>query len=174
VLGERLAPAWRIILETYGVRGGQDDSSVIVHERGDVYARDDGVYWGFSRSSLDRLGRLAGRGFELVDAPEIAATRGSSPRSRRADQAAWSRRSGSSAASSCGRSVVSASGRVRERALGARRVVDRARGDGAGLGGRVGDGRSPPGPRRARSWKRGRWPGEELEKGGRFGARPEA
>jgi hypothetical protein len=35
--------------------------------------RDDAVYWGFSRSSLDRLGRLAGlRRFELVDAPEIA------------------------------------------------------------------------------------------------------
>jgi hypothetical protein len=33
----------RIILETYGVRGGQDDPSVLVHERGDVYARDDAV-----------------------------------------------------------------------------------------------------------------------------------
>jgi hypothetical protein len=55
------------------VRGGQDDPSVLVHERGDVYARDDAVFLGFSRSSLDRLGRLAGvRGFELVVAPEIA------------------------------------------------------------------------------------------------------
>ena len=73
VLGERLAPAGRIILETYGVRGGQDAPCVVVHEYGDVYARDDAVYWGFGRSSLDRLGRLAGlRGFELVDAPEIA------------------------------------------------------------------------------------------------------
>jgi SAM-dependent methyltransferase len=73
VLGECLAPAGQIILETYGVRGGQDDSCVLVHEHGDVYARDDGVCWGFGRSSLDRLGRLAGlRGFELVDAPEIA------------------------------------------------------------------------------------------------------
>lgn len=73
VLGERLAPAGRIILETYGVRGGQDDPCVLVHEHGDVYARDDAVYWGFGRSSLDRLARLAGlRGFELVDAPEIA------------------------------------------------------------------------------------------------------
>jgi hypothetical protein len=33
----------RIILETYAVRGGQDDPSVLVHERGDVYARDDAV-----------------------------------------------------------------------------------------------------------------------------------
>ncbi len=73
VLGECLAPAGRIIVETYGVRGGQDDPCVLVHEHGDVYARDDAVYWGFSRSSLDRLGRLAGlRGFELIDAPEIA------------------------------------------------------------------------------------------------------
>jgi hypothetical protein len=46
---------------------------VFVHEHGDVYARDDAVYWGFSPASLDRLGRLAGlRGFELVDAPTIA------------------------------------------------------------------------------------------------------
>lgn len=73
VLGECLAPDGQIILETYGVRGGHDDPSVVVHEHGDVNARDDGVYWGFSRRSLDRLGRLAGlRGFELVDAPEIA------------------------------------------------------------------------------------------------------
>ena len=73
VLGECLAPAGQIILETYGVRGGRDDPCVFVHEHGDVYARDDAVYWGFSRSSLERLGRLAGlRGFELVDAPEIA------------------------------------------------------------------------------------------------------
>jgi tRNA (mo5U34)-methyltransferase len=73
VLGECLAPGGRIIVETYGVRGGQDDPCMLVHEHGDVYARDDAIYWGFTRSSLDRLGRLAGlRGFELADAPEIA------------------------------------------------------------------------------------------------------
>ena len=73
VLGECLAPGGQIILETYAVRSGQDDPSVLVHELGDVYARDAAIYWGFTRSSLDRLGRLAGlRGFELVDAPEIA------------------------------------------------------------------------------------------------------
>jgi len=72
VLGECLAPGGRIILETYGVRGAQDSPCVFVHQHGDVYARDDAVYWGFSRSSLDRLGALAGlRGFELVDAPDI-------------------------------------------------------------------------------------------------------
>jgi SAM-dependent methyltransferase len=73
VLGERLAPGGRIILETYGVRGDPDDPCVRVHERDDVYTRDDAVYWGFSRASLDRLGRLGGlAGFRLVDAPEIA------------------------------------------------------------------------------------------------------
>jgi tRNA (mo5U34)-methyltransferase len=94
VLGARLAPAGRIILETYGVRGGQDDPCVLVHEHGDVYARDDAVYWGFGRSSLDRLARLAGlRGFELVDAPEIAGHPRIVGVLDKADQAASSRRS---------------------------------------------------------------------------------
>jgi tRNA (mo5U34)-methyltransferase len=68
-----LAPGGRILLETYGAPGEPDAPCVFVHEHGDVYARDDAVYWGFSPASLDRLGRLAGlRGFELVDAPTIA------------------------------------------------------------------------------------------------------
>ena len=29
---------------------------LLVHEHGDVYARDEAVYWGFSHASLDRLG----------------------------------------------------------------------------------------------------------------------
>ena len=73
VLGECLAPGGRIVLETYGVRGDPDDPCVQVHERGDVYTRDDAVYWGFSRAGLDRLARLGGLdGFQLVDAPDIA------------------------------------------------------------------------------------------------------
>jgi tRNA (mo5U34)-methyltransferase len=73
VLGSRLAPGGRILLETYGAPGQPDDPRVFVHEHGDVYARDDAVYWGFSPESLDRLGRLAGlAGFELVGAPTIA------------------------------------------------------------------------------------------------------
>jgi tRNA (mo5U34)-methyltransferase len=68
-----LAPGGRILLETYGAPGEPEAPCVFVHEHGDVYARDDAVYWGFSPASLDRLGRLAGlRGFELVDAPTIA------------------------------------------------------------------------------------------------------
>jgi tRNA (mo5U34)-methyltransferase len=73
VLRSCLAPGGRILLETYGGTGEPDAPCVFVHEHGDVYARDDAVYWGFSPASLDRLGRLAGlRGFELVDAPTIA------------------------------------------------------------------------------------------------------
>jgi tRNA (mo5U34)-methyltransferase len=73
VLHACLAPGGRIILEAYGVLGEQDAPCVLVHKHGDVYARDDAVYWGFSRASLDRLGRLAGLGgFELLDAPVIA------------------------------------------------------------------------------------------------------
>jgi tRNA (mo5U34)-methyltransferase len=73
VLRSCLAPGGSILLETYGAPGEPDAPSVFVHEHGDVYARDDAVYWGFSPASLDRLGRLAGlRGFELVDAPTIA------------------------------------------------------------------------------------------------------
>ena len=73
VLHTCLAPGGRIILETYGVAGEQGTPCVLVHEPGDVYARDDAVYWGFSRASLDRLSRVAGlRGFELLDAPMIA------------------------------------------------------------------------------------------------------
>jgi tRNA (mo5U34)-methyltransferase len=73
VLRSCLAPGGRILLETYGGPGEPDAPCVFVHEHGDVYARDDAVYWGFSPAGLDRLGRLAGlRGFELVDAPTIA------------------------------------------------------------------------------------------------------
>jgi SAM-dependent methyltransferase len=73
VLRACLAPVGRIILETYSVPGNQDAPRVLVHESGDVYARDDAVYWGFSRAGLDRLGRLAGlRGFEMLAAPVIA------------------------------------------------------------------------------------------------------
>src|SRR5919106_2083486 len=60
VLRSCLAPGGRILLETYGAPGEPDAPCVFVHEHGDVYARDDAVYWGFSPASLDRLGRLAG------------------------------------------------------------------------------------------------------------------
>ena len=72
VLGECLAPGGGSSSDLRRARRA-GRPCVLVHERGDVYTRDDAVFWGFSRSSLDRLGRLGGvRGFELVDAPEIA------------------------------------------------------------------------------------------------------
>ena len=72
VLRECLAPGGQIILETYGMTGEQDAPCVLVHEQGDVYERDDAVYWGFTGASIDRLGRLAGLdSFELIDAPSI-------------------------------------------------------------------------------------------------------
>jgi SAM-dependent methyltransferase len=73
VLAKCLAPGGRIILETYGVHGEKDTPCLRIHEPSAVYAGDDDVYWGFTRSSLDRLGRLAGlHRFELVATPEIA------------------------------------------------------------------------------------------------------
>jgi hypothetical protein len=43
-----------------------------VVEPGEVYARDDFVYWGFTPRGLSRLARLAGfSGFDLADAPTI-------------------------------------------------------------------------------------------------------
>ncbi len=45
-----------------------------VHEPGDVYARDDFVYWGFSAEGLRRLGRIVGLDeVEVVDELEIDA-----------------------------------------------------------------------------------------------------
>jgi tRNA (mo5U34)-methyltransferase len=73
VLRTCLAPRGQILLETYGAPEETSSPCVSVHEQGDVYARDDAVYWGFTPASLDRLGRLARlSGFELIDAPTIA------------------------------------------------------------------------------------------------------
>jgi tRNA (mo5U34)-methyltransferase len=68
-----LAPGGEIVLETYGSRLPADAPEIEVHERGDVYARDDFVYWGFSPESLRRLGRIAGLDdLDVVDRPEIS------------------------------------------------------------------------------------------------------
>jgi tRNA (mo5U34)-methyltransferase len=67
-----LAPSGEIVLETYGSRLPAGAPAIEVHEPGDVYARDDFVYWGFSPESLRRLGRIAGLGeLEVVDELEI-------------------------------------------------------------------------------------------------------
>jgi tRNA (mo5U34)-methyltransferase len=74
VLRRRLAHGGRLLLETYGVedRGLEPFAAVHVCERGEVYSRDDFVYWGFTGNGLDRLARLAGfEGFELHRAPVV-------------------------------------------------------------------------------------------------------
>ena len=74
VLRRRLLEGGRVLLETYGVsdRRLEDSAAVHVCHAGEVYARDDFVYWGFTAKSLERLAVHAGyEGFELADAPLI-------------------------------------------------------------------------------------------------------
>jgi tRNA (mo5U34)-methyltransferase len=74
VLARRLAPGGEVLLETYGVadRGLEPGAGIHVADRGEVYARDDFVYWGFTASSLERLAHHAGlAGFEAHDAPRV-------------------------------------------------------------------------------------------------------
>jgi tRNA (mo5U34)-methyltransferase len=71
-LADVLAPGGEIVLETYGSRLAADTPAIEVHEPGDVYARDDFVYWGFSPESLRRLGRIVGLDeVEVLDELEI-------------------------------------------------------------------------------------------------------
>ena len=62
VLRRRLADGGRVLLETYGVANPELEHEAAVHvcEAGEVYARDDYVYWGFTGESLARLARHAG------------------------------------------------------------------------------------------------------------------
>ena len=71
-LADVLAPGGEIVLETYGSSLAADAPAIEVHEPGDVYARDDFVYWGFSLEGLRRLGRIVGLDqFEVADQSEI-------------------------------------------------------------------------------------------------------
>ncbi len=65
--------AWgEIVLETYGSRLAADAAAIEVREPGDVYARDDFVYWGFPLEGLQRLGRIVGLDeLEVVDQREV-------------------------------------------------------------------------------------------------------
>jgi tRNA (mo5U34)-methyltransferase len=73
VLRRRLAEGGRVLVETYGVeRGRRDEAAIHVAAQGEVYARDEFVYWGFTESSLRRLGRLAGfASWEVLDQPIV-------------------------------------------------------------------------------------------------------
>ena len=66
-----LEPGGRLLVETYGVSGDGhvDQSTIEVKHRGEVYAGDDYVYWGFAAGGLAALGRLAGLPEIEVGAP---------------------------------------------------------------------------------------------------------
>ena len=71
-LADVLAPGGEIVLETYGSHLAADAPAIEVHEPGDVYARDEFVYWGFSPEGLRRLARIVGLDeVEVVDELEI-------------------------------------------------------------------------------------------------------
>jgi tRNA (mo5U34)-methyltransferase len=72
VLADRITPGGEVVLETYGSRLPAEIPALEVHEPGDVYARDDFVYWGFTPESLRRLGLIVGLAdVEVVDQVEI-------------------------------------------------------------------------------------------------------
>jgi tRNA (mo5U34)-methyltransferase len=64
VLRRRLSDGGEILIETYGVANRELESEAALHvaERGEVYARDDFVFWGFTGESLARLAHHAGFG----------------------------------------------------------------------------------------------------------------
>jgi tRNA (mo5U34)-methyltransferase len=70
VLRGRTVSGGTVLLETYGV-GPEDRNgpAVRVSEPGEVYARDEFVYWAFGGTGLERLARIAGfsRAESLVD-----------------------------------------------------------------------------------------------------------
>ena len=73
VLGRRLAPGGRVLIETHGVFADPADGDPVHrYGPGEVYPHDDYVYWGFTAAGIEKLGRTSGfRRFELVDAPLI-------------------------------------------------------------------------------------------------------
>ena len=74
VLRRHLSAEGRVLLETYGSPDRTLDAPAAIHayQAGEVYARDDFVYWGFTPAGLDAMGCHAGfEGFELIDAPVI-------------------------------------------------------------------------------------------------------
>jgi tRNA (mo5U34)-methyltransferase len=76
VLRGRLSAGGMVLLETYGSAEPTLETSAAIHvcERGEVYARDDYVYWSFTTEGLYRLAHHAGyKGFELFAAPVIDA-----------------------------------------------------------------------------------------------------
>ncbi len=70
LLRGRTASGGTVLIETYGIRTEERNGPAIrVSEPGEVYARDEFVYWGFGHTGLERLARFAGfsRAESLVD-----------------------------------------------------------------------------------------------------------
>ena len=70
VLRARTVDGGAVLVETYGVPPEDRNGPAIrVSEPGEVYARDEFVYWGFGDAGLERLARIAGfsRVESLVD-----------------------------------------------------------------------------------------------------------
>jgi tRNA (mo5U34)-methyltransferase len=70
VLRGRTARGGSVLVETYGVRPEDRDAPAIrIAAPGEVYARDDFVYWAFGPTGLERLARIAGfsRAESLID-----------------------------------------------------------------------------------------------------------
>jgi tRNA (mo5U34)-methyltransferase len=73
LLSRRLAAGGRVLIETHGVLETPDDGNPVHrYGPGEVYPRDDYVYWGFTASGIEMLGRKSGfRRFEVLDSPVI-------------------------------------------------------------------------------------------------------
>jgi tRNA (mo5U34)-methyltransferase len=61
VLRRRTVSGGTLLIETYGLSPEQQDGAAIrVSRPGEVYARDEFVYWAFGDAALERLARIAG------------------------------------------------------------------------------------------------------------------
>ncbi len=71
-LADVLTPSGQVLLETYGSHLPGDSPAIEVHGPGDVYPRDNFLYWGFPIEGLRRLARIAGLAdVQIIDQREI-------------------------------------------------------------------------------------------------------
>jgi tRNA (mo5U34)-methyltransferase len=70
VLRGRTMSGGTVLIETYGVGPvDRNGPAIRVSEPGEIYTRDEFVYWGFEDAGLERLARIAGfsRAESLID-----------------------------------------------------------------------------------------------------------
>ena len=71
-LADVLMPSGEVLLETYGSHLPGDTPAIEVQRPGEVYPRDNYLYWGFPVEGLRRLARIVGLGdVQIIDQPEI-------------------------------------------------------------------------------------------------------